>query len=227
MADSRARASNSTSRKRPSRTSARRYKKWPSACTSTRTKRTPTLTYAFKYILFFYLNFSYFSTFCILQLDEQIEDLFKSKRTTKETAAAAAAAAAAALTANGTAGANAATTSASLAAAATAAALAIGQTVALAPGTTSTADKLKMAKGLAEKVSASRTAAAAAASNKDNADIRSILGGTAIATNVSVSSFLISRAVSPFNADKTKPIFAIILLCWFLCVYSPSRLPSR
>lgn len=101
------------------------------------------------------------------KLDEQIEDLFKSKRSLKDKTEAAGVT----VTAPGNLPSNIVSLATSIVASAQA----------------SVADKLKMAKGIADRVSANKNA------NKDNVDqlARSILGGTAINTNLSVRLILI------------------------------------
>lgn len=109
----------------------------------------------------------------IFKLDEQIEDLFKSKRTTKNKTELAAAAAAA--TATGTAG------TATSGVPSQAAIAALANSLVASAQQQSVADKLKMAKGIADKVSANKT-------TKDNVDqlTRSILGGGPITSNLTV-----------------------------------------
>jgi ATP-dependent RNA helicase DDX46/PRP5 len=124
-----------------------------------------------------------------VDLDEQIEDLFKSKRTLKDkveaeqAAAVAAAAVSAIATATGTTSttANGPTNVASV--------------LATAPSSlAAVADKLKMAKGIAEKVSANKSA------NKDNVDMtRSIMTGSG---QTALNSNVTSKSVAEQIAEK-------------------------
>jgi ATP-dependent RNA helicase DDX46/PRP5 len=119
-----------------------------------------------------------------VDLDEQIEDLFKSKRTLKdkveaEQAAAVAAAVSAIAAATSQAGGN----------------PNIASVLASAPSSlAAVADKLKMAKGIAEKVSANKNA------NKDNVDMtRSIMTGSGQPT---LNSNVASKSVAEQIAEK-------------------------
>jgi predicted NodU family carbamoyl transferase len=101
-------------------------------------------------------------------LDEQIEDLFKSKRSTKEANEAEAAQTA-------------------IAAAQATAATAIAQAAqGLAENTV--ADKLKLAKGIADRVSANRGQSAAKDTNVEQV-ARSFLGGSVMNASLTVCFF--------------------------------------